>query len=399
MNIHEYQAKEIFKKYNINVPQGFLIADEPKELNIEQIKHSLEALGSKVFAVKAQIHAGGRGKAGGVKIAKSADDAIEKIKGILGHNLVTHQTTKEGQLVRKVYIEAGQNIKKEYYLSLVIDRSSQKIVIIASSEGGIDIEEVAEKHPEKIVKVYIDPQTGISDFHGRKIGFKLEFSTEQLKKFLPIINALYKLFIEKDAAQIEVNPLMEDDKGNFIALDGKINFDDNALFKHKEIAALRDIYEEDPQEIEASKFGLNYVKMDGVIGCMVNGAGLAMATMDIIQYYGSSPANFLDVGGGATLEQVTEAFKLIMADNKVKGILINIFGGIMRCDIIAQGVIDAAKDMKLNINIPIVVRLVGTNYKEGRALIANSGLNITSAEELGEAAEKIVQMVRAAENK
>jgi succinyl-CoA synthetase beta subunit len=389
MDIHEYQAKEILKSFKVPAPDGFLVVEGSTE---DYIENNLKILGANVFAIKAQIHAGGRGKAGGVKIVKSRQEATIEANKMLGKTLVTHQTGPSGQKVRRVYIEPGQSIKKEYYLSLVVDRETSKIVIIGSSEGGMDIEEVAQTTPEKIKKVYVDITIGISDFHARKLGFSLGMNNDQVKKIIPIVRNLYKAFVEKDASQIEINPLIENSNGDFIALDAKINFDDNALYRQKDILSLRDTDEEEKLEIEASKYNLNYIKMDGEIGCMVNGAGLAMATMDIIKYYGSSPANFLDVGGGATLEQVYNAFKIISADEKVKGILVNIFGGIMRCDIIAEGIVTAAKE--IGIKFPLVVRLVGTNYEQGRDIIEKSGLNITMAEELGEAAQKIVELTK-----
>ncbi len=388
MNIHEYQAKEIFKKYHIPVPEGYVAFDVAEAISGAK---KLEASGNKVFVVKAQIHAGGRGKAGGVKVVKSIAEVEEKAKQILGSTLVTHQTTKEGREVKRLYIEAGSNIKKEYYLSAVMDRSSKTVVLMASSEGGVDIEEVAANTPEKIITVKVDQASGIQGFHARKLGFALGFEGELLKKFTKIIFSLYQAFIETDGSQIEINPLVETIEGDIIALDAKYNFDDNAIYRHPEIRQLRDLGEEEPLEIEASKYDLSYIKMDGKIGCMVNGAGLAMATMDIIQLYGSSPANFLDVGGGATREKVTAAFKIILSDKNVKGILVNIFGGIMRCDIIANGILEAAKEV--NLNIPLVVRLEGTNVELGKEILAKSGLAIISANDLADAAEKIVAAV------
>jgi succinyl-CoA synthetase beta subunit len=354
---------------------------------------SLEAAGNKVFVVKAQIHAGGRGKAGGVKVVKSVEEVREKAAQILGMKLVTHQTGAEGKIVKRLYIEAGSNIKKEYYLSAVVDRKSKAVVFMASSEGGVEIEEVAEKHPEKIISVKVDIACGIQACHARKLGFALGLKGEVLKKFSQLVFALYRAFVENDCSHIEINPLVETMEGDIIALDAKINFDDNSLFRHEEIKALRDFDEEEKLEIEASNYDLNYVKMDGQIGCMVNGAGLAMATMDIIKLYGSSPANFLDVGGGATREKVTAAFKIILSDSNVKGILVNIFGGIMRCDIIANGILEAAKEV--NLNVPLVVRLEGTNVDLGKEILAKSGLAIIAANDLGDAAEKIVKAVGA----
>lgn len=388
MNIHEYQAKEILRKFGIPTPEGYPAFSVPEAVDVAK---QLEAAGQKVFVVKAQIHAGGRGKAGGVKVVKTIDEVREKATEILGKILVTHQTGPEGREVRRLYVEAGSNIKKEYYLSVVMDRATKTIVFMASTEGGVDIEEVAEKTPEKIITVKVDKACGIQGFHARKLGFALGFKGELLKKFTKIIFALYKAFNKTDAAQIEINPLVETAEGEIIALDAKYNFDDNALYRHPEIRELRDLDEEDPLEVEASKYDLNYVKMDGRIGCMVNGAGLAMATMDIIKLYGSSPANFLDVGGGATKEKVTAAFKIILSDKNVKGILVNIFGGIMRCDIIANGILEAAKEV--NLSIPLVVRLEGTNVELGKEILAKSGLEIISADDLGDAAQKIVAAV------
>jgi succinyl-CoA synthetase beta subunit len=390
MNIHEYQAKSLLKKFAVAVPEGhpaFSISEA-----VEAAK-SLEAAGNKVFVVKAQIHAGGRGKAGGVKVVKSVEEVREKAAQILGMKLVTHQTGAEGKIVKRLYIEAGSNIKKEYYLSAVVDRKSKAVVFMASSEGGVEIEEVAEKHPEKIISVKVDIACGIQACHARKLGFALGLKGEVLKKFSQLVFALYRAFVENDCSQIEINPLVETMEGDIIALDAKINFDDNSLFRHEEIKALRDFDEEEKLEIEASNYDLNYVKMDGQIGCMVNGAGLAMATMDIIKLYGSSPANFLDVGGGATREKVTAAFKIILSDSNVKGILVNIFGGIMRCDIIANGILEAAKEV--NLNVPLVVRLEGTNVDLGKEILAKSGLAIIAANDLGDAAEKIVKAVGA----
>lgn len=392
MNIHEYQAKSLLKKFGVAVPEGHPAFSVPDA--VEAAK-ALEAAGNKVFVVKAQIHAGGRGKAGGVKVVKSTDEVKDKAAQMLGMTLVTHQTGPEGKVVKRLYIEAGSNIKKEYYLSLVVDRKSKAVVFMASTEGGVDIEEVAEKHPEKLISVKVDVASGIQACHARKLGFALGFKGETLKKFSKLIFSLYQAFNETDASQIEINPLVETVEGDIIALDAKINFDDNALHRHDDIKSLRDLDEEEPLEIEASKYDLNYVKMDGKIGCMVNGAGLAMATMDIIQLYGSSPANFLDVGGGATREKVTAAFKIILSDPNVKGILVNIFGGIMRCDIIANGIIEAAKEV--NLSVPLVVRLEGTNVDLGKEILAKSGVAVIPANDLADAAEKIVKAVKALE--
>jgi succinyl-CoA synthetase beta subunit len=389
MNIHEYQAKEILKKFGIPTPEGYPAFSVPEAVSVAK---QLEANGNKIFVVKAQIHAGGRGKAGGVKVVKSTEEVKEKAAEILGKTLVTHQTGPEGKEVKRLYIESGSNIKKEYYLSAVMDRVNKTVVFMASTEGGMDIEEVAEKTPEKIITIAIDIASGIQGFHARRLGFALGFKGDLLKKFNKVIFSLYKAFNETDAAQIEINPLVETNEGEIIALDAKYNFDDNALYRHPDIRELRDLDEEDPLEVEASNYDLNYVKMDGKIGCMVNGAGLAMATMDIIKLYGSSPANFLDVGGGATKEKVTAAFKIILSDPNVKGILVNIFGGIMRCDIIANGILEAAKEV--NLSIPLVVRLEGTNVDLGKEILAKSGLKIISADDLADAAKKIVEAVK-----
>jgi len=389
MNIHEYQAKALLKQFSVAVPEGHPAFTVPEA--VEGAKQ-LQSAGHKVFVVKAQIHAGGRGKAGGVKVVKSIEEVREKASQILGKVLVTHQTGPEGKEVKRLYIEAGSNIKKEYYLSAVVDRKTKTVVFMASTEGGVEIEEVAISHPDKIVSVAIDPATGIQSCHARKLGFALGFKGDILKKFNNLVFNLYKAFVTTDASQIEINPLVETVEGDIIALDAKINFDDNALHRHDDIKSLHDLDEEEPLEIEASKYDLNYIKMDGQIGCMVNGAGLAMATMDIIKLYGSSPANFLDVGGGATREKVTAAFKIILSDSNVKGILVNIFGGIMRCDIIANGIIEAAKEVSLS--VPLVVRLEGTNVDLGKEILAKSGLAIIPANDLSDAAEKIVKAVK-----
>ncbi|MFT6332299.1 MAG: succinyl-CoA synthetase beta subunit [Lentimonas sp.] len=389
MNIHEYQAKEVLKKYGVPVPEGYSAFNVPEAVDAAK---QLQTNGHKIFVVKAQIHAGGRGKAGGVKVTKSIDEAREKATEILGKTLITHQTGPEGKEVKRLYVEAGSNIKKEYYLSAVMDRATNSVVFMASTEGGMDIEEVAAETPEKIITVVVDIAAGVQGFHARKLGFALGLKGDLLKKFVKIIFSLYKAFVETDGSQIEINPLVETVEGDIIALDAKYNFDDNALYRHPAIRELRDLEEEDPLEVEASKYDLNYVKMDGKIGCMVNGAGLAMATMDIIKLFGSSPANFLDVGGGATKEKVTEAFKIILSDPNVEGILVNIFGGIMRCDIIANGILEAAKEV--NLSVPLVVRLEGTNVDLGKAILAKSDLAIISADDLGDAARKIVAAVK-----
>lgn len=384
MNIHEYQAKEILKQFGVPVPNGY-VAFEPQEVDAVVAK-----LKSKILVVKAQIHAGGRGKAGGVKIAKSQTEAIEQAKNMFGMTLVTHQTGPEGQKVRRVYVEEGSNIEKEYYLSLVIDRSTSSLTFIASTEGGVDIEEVAEHNPDQIVKLSI--KDDLWPFHARKLGFRLGFRGDKLKKFSEILPKIFEAFIKTDASQLEINPFVLTAEGDFIALDAKLNFDDNALFRQKAIAEMQDQDEEEPLELRAKQSELNYVKMDGEIGCMVNGAGLAMATMDIIKLYGAEPANFLDVGGGATQERVAEAFKIILSDSNVKALLINIFGGIMRCDIIANGIIEAAK--QVGVNVPVIVRLAGTNFELGKKLLDESGLAIIAASDLADAAQKAVLSIR-----
>ncbi|MCE2993460.1 MAG: ADP-forming succinate--CoA ligase subunit beta [Alphaproteobacteria bacterium] len=383
MNIHEYQAKAVLSAYGVAVPSG-KVAFSP-----EEAESAAKELKSPVLVVKAQIHAGGRGKAGGVKLVKSPEAAAEATRELLGKILVTHQTGPEGKEVRKVYVESGSNIKKEYYLSAVLDRDVSGITFIASTEGGMEIEEVAHNTPEKIIRVSVDPTIGLQGFHKRKLAFGLGLQDAQIKSFSKVVQGVYDAFVDKDAAQVEINPLIETAEGDFMALDAKINFDSNALYRHPDIQALRDEFEEDPLEIEASRHDLNYIKMDGTIGCMVNGAGLAMATMDIIKLYGSSPANFLDVGGGATKEKVKEAFKIILSDKNVKGILVNIFGGIMRCDIIADGIINAAKE--IGIKVPVVVRLAGTNADIGKKMLNESGLTLIAANDLDDAAEKIVK--------
>ncbi|MGX6960448.1 MAG: ADP-forming succinate--CoA ligase subunit beta [Rickettsia endosymbiont of Pentastiridius leporinus] len=385
MNIHEYQAKEILRKYGVPTSTGIVITDT------ESINASIDKLDAKLYVVKAQIHAGGRGKAGGVKVVKSKEEAKKVAHDMFGINLITHQTGPNGQKVNRLYIESGSDILKEYYFSIVFDRSASCITIIASTEGGVDIEEVAEKTPEKIVKFSVDPATGLQNFHMQGIAYELGFKGDQIKQMKDIVKATYTAFVETDAAQIEINPLIVKTDGDLQALDAKITFDDNALFKHPNIMALRDQDEEDPLETRAADAGLSYVKMDGNIGCMVNGAGLAMATMDIIKLYGASPANFLDVGGGADRERVKEALKIILSDQEVQGILVNIFGGIMRCDIIAEGIIAAAKE--IGIKVPLVVRLAGTNVEKGKEILSNSGLEIIPANDLADAASKIVEAI------
>lgn len=386
MNIHEYQAKMILAKYGVPVSKGF------PAFTAEEAKIVAQKLGGPIWVVKAQIHAGGRGKAGGVKVVKSVSDVFDKSKELLGKVLVTHQTGPEGKEVKRLYIEEGSDIKKEYYLSVLVDRATGRIAIVGSSEGGVNIEEVAEKTPEKIITISIDPATGLQGYHVRKLGYGMNMNSAQIKNLMKVVPKLYEAFIATDASQIEINPLAEVANGDIIALDAKINFDDNALFRHPDIQELRDEDEEEPLERRAAKAELSYVKMNGTIGCMVNGAGLAMSTMDIIKLNGAEPANFLDVGGGATRERVTEAFKIILSDPAVKGILVNIFGGIMRCDVIADGVVAAAKDLKLN--VPLVVRLEGTNVEKGKEILAKSGLKIISADNLGDAAKKIVSAVK-----
>jgi succinyl-CoA synthetase beta subunit len=386
MNIHEYQAKSVLAKFGVSVPRGG-VAYTPAEA--EQVAQSL---GGSLWVVKAQIHAGGRGKAGGVKLAKSLDEVKRLTKEMLGMILVTHQTGPEGKEVKRVYIEEGSDIGSELYLSVVLDREFSAITFIGCKEGGVDIEEVAHKTPEKIITVPVDPAAGIQAYHARKLAFGMQIPAELHGDFQKMVFGFYDAFLKTDASQVEINPLVITKGNKLIALDAKFNFDDNALFRQTEIAEMRDESEEDPLELQAAKFGLSYVKMDGNIGCMVNGAGLAMATMDIIKLYGGEPANFLDVGGGASKEKVTEAFKLILSDPNVEGILVNIFGGIMRCDIIAEGIISAAREVSLN--VPLVVRLAGTNVELGKKMLATSGLAILAADDLADAADKITGAVK-----
>jgi len=390
MNIHEYQAKEILAKYGVAVPKS-KIAFTPAEAEEASKEFLGEGKGS-VCVVKAQIHAGGRGKAGGVKLAKSHAEVGEIAKELLGKVLVTHQTGPQGKEVKKVLVEQGCQIERELYLGLVVDRSTNKVVFMASTEGGMEIEEVAAKTPEKIIKEFVDPAVGLIPFQGRKIAFKLGIDKKLVNKAVKFMTGLYNAFICSDCSMAEINPLVVTKDGDIMALDAKISFDDNALFRHKDIEGMRDLDEEDPKEVAASRFNLNYISLDGSIGCMVNGAGLAMATMDMIKLSGGSPANFLDVGGGAGKEQVTAAFKLIMSDENVKALLVNIFGGIMRCDIIAEGIIAAAKDV--GVKVPLVVRLQGTNVEQGRKLLAESGLNIITADKMDEAAQKAVAAIK-----
>jgi succinyl-CoA synthetase beta subunit len=388
MNIHEYQAKEVLRGFGVAVPKGGVAYTPDEAVKVA------EELGGPVWVVKSQIHAGGRGKGGGVKLAKSVDEVKQLADEMIGMTLVTHQTGPEGKEVGRVYVEDGCDIARELYLGLLIDRVTSRVTIMASTEGGMEIEEVAAKTPEKILKVAIDPACGMQAFHARKIAFGLGLEGNQIKSAVKFLMAMYKAFEQLDASIVEINPLVVTGAGDIIALDAKMNFDDNALFRHKGIAELRDESEEDPTELEAAKFDLNYVKLDGNIGCMVNGAGLAMATMDIIKLYGGEPANFLDVGGGASRERVTAAFKLILSDPNVEGLLVNIFGGIMRCDVIAEGVVAAAREISLT--VPLVVRLAGTNVELGKKILEESGLPIIAADDLGDAAEKAVKAVKEA---
>ena len=386
MNIHEFQAKEILKRFGVAVPRG-IVATTP-----EQAKAAAQELGGGVSVVKAQIHAGGRGKGGGVKVVRSPDEAAAKARDMLGKNLVTHQTGPEGRQVRRVLVEQGVNIERELYLAMVLDRAQSRVTVICSSEGGVEIEEVATKHPEKILKETIDPVIGLAPFQCRRLAFALGIPPELTGKAVAVMQGLYRAFDECDASLAEINPLIVTREGQVMALDAKMNFDSNAFFRQKEIVALRDLDEENPREVEASKYDLSYISLDGNIACMVNGAGLAMATMDIIKLCGGEPANFLDVGGGANKEKVAQAFRILLADARVRGVLINIFGGIMRCDVLAQGVVDAARE--LNVRVPLVVRMEGTNVEIGKKILADSGLAIISAETMADAAEKIVKAVK-----
>ncbi|MHA7836994.1 MAG: ADP-forming succinate--CoA ligase subunit beta [bacterium] len=388
MNVHEYQAKALFREYGVAVPAGEL-ATTP-----EEAERAARNLGTPVVVVKAQVHAGGRGKGGGVKLAKSPADAKKAASEILGMTLHTPQTPPEGKLVRKVYVEAGSNIEKEYYLAILFDRAAEKFAVVASTEGGMEIEEVAEKTPEKILTQLVDPNVGLREYQARDLGFRLGLTADQVKKFVVFVTGLFRVFLEKDCSQVEINPLVLTAEGDLFALDGKLNFDDNALYRHPEIVELRDPEEEDERERAAKEIDLAYVGLDGSIGCMVNGAGLAMATLDMIHYCGGTPANFLDAGGGADKEKVKEAFKLILRDENVEAILVNIFGGIVRCDLIAEGVVAAAAD--LGVSVPLVVRLQGTKSVEGRQILAESDLNITPAETLKEAGELAVAAVKGA---
>jgi len=386
MNIHEHQAKEILKKYGAIVPAGFF------STSVDDLIEKAKNLKTEKYVLKAQIHAGGRGKAGGVKILNTLEELKNSANELLGKTLVTHQTGPEGREVKRLYVEESSNIEKEFYLSCLVDRASSKIAFISSDQGGMDIEEVASSNPEKIITTKVDIADEISDADCESVIKIFDLNSDAKDQAILLIKSIYKMFISTDANMVEVNPLILTKEGKIVCLDAKVNFDSNALFRHPEILELRDLNEEDPAEIEASKFDLAYIKLDGSIGCMVNGAGLAMATMDIIKMYGEEPANFLDVGGGASKEKVSAAFKIILSDKNVKGILINIFGGIMRCDVLAQGVVDAAKE--INISVPLVVRLAGTNFKEGKEILDNSGLKLISAENLDDAAKKIVGAIK-----
>jgi succinyl-CoA synthetase beta subunit len=388
MNIHEYQAKELLRGFGLPVPRGF------PAFAVDEAVKAAQQLGGPVWVVKAQIHAGGRGKAGGVKVVKSIDDVRNEAQRILGSTLVTHQTGPQGKEVRRLYIEEGSAIDREFYLSMLVDRESSRIAFVVSTEGGMDIEEVARTQPEKILTFTIDPAVNICPFHVRLVARALGLSGDQAKQLSPLLTDLHRAFVSKDMSLLEINPLVLTKDGKIVCLDAKVGFDDNALYRHEDVAVLRDETEEDEKEIEASKYDLNYVALDGTIGCMVNGAGLAMATMDIIKLYGETPANFLDVGGSATADKVTAAFKIITSDPNVKGILVNIFGGIMKCDVIAQGVVAAVKEVGLK--VPLVVRLEGTNVDLGKKIVADSKLNVTSADDLDDAAQKIVKAVRKA---
>lgn len=386
MNIHEYQGKELLRKYGVSVPNGKVA------FSVEEAVEAAKELGSDVNVVKAQIHAGGRGKAGGVKVAKNLDEVRTYADEILGKTLVTHQTGPEGKEVKRLLIEEGCDIKKEYYVGLVLDRATSRVVMMASEEGGTEIEEVAEKTPEKIFKEFIDPAVGMQGYQARRLAFNINIPKELVGQAVKFMLGLYKVFTEKDCSIAEINPLVTTGDGNVMALDAKLNFDSNALYRQKDVLEFRDLDEEDAKEIEASKHDLSYIALDGNIGCMVNGAGLAMATMDIIKHYKGDPANFLDVGGGATAEKVTEAFKIILSDEHVKGIYVNIFGGIMKCDVIAEGVVEATK--QIGLEIPLVVRLEGTNVGRGKEILEQSGLNITAADSMADGAQKIVSLVK-----
>ncbi|HJV91344.1 MAG TPA: ADP-forming succinate--CoA ligase subunit beta [Holophagaceae bacterium] len=385
MNIHEYQAKELLRQYKVATPNGRVAQDA------EEARQITKEFGGQ-SVVKAQIHAGGRGKGGGVKFATDPDKAAELFKAMMGMQLVTKQTGPEGRKVRTVFISDPVDIARELYLAFLVDRATSRVTVMASTEGGVEIEEVAEKTPEKIVKVIVDPALGLAGYQARKIAFALGFSGDAFKKCVVFLQNMYRLFVEKDCSMVEVNPLVETKQGDVIALDAKIGFDDNGLFRHPDVLAYRDLNEEAEEEIEASKFNLNFIKLDGNIGCMVNGAGLAMGTMDIIKYHGGSPANFLDVGGGATEEAVKNAFRIILQDTAVKAVLVNIFGGIMRCDVVAKGIVNAAKE--IGISVPVVVRLEGTNVEEGKKILAESGYNLIVGNDIKDAAEKVVASIK-----
>jgi succinyl-CoA synthetase beta subunit len=388
MNVHEYQAKAILRNFGVPVPEGHVV------YNSNSARDWAKRLGEGPWAVKAQIHAGGRGKGGGVKIATTADEVKQFARDMFGMTLITHQTGPEGKIVKRVLLEKGCDIADEFYLSLLVDRDTDRVTLMASAEGGVNIEEVAANTPEKIFFESIDPTVGLTAFQARKIAFKLGFEITQVKQAVPLFMNLYRAFIGADCSLLEINPLVLTGEGKLLCLDAKLNIDDNAMFRHMRIRDLRDYDEEDANEIEASQYDLSYIALDGNIGCLVNGAGLAMATMDIIKHSGGEPANFLDVGGGATIERVTEAFKIILSDDKVEGILVNIFGGIMKCDVIATGIIEAAK--QIGVEVPLVVRLEGTNVEKGKKMLAESGLNIIAADGMADAAEKIVAAVAAA---
>ncbi|HEC32181.1 MAG TPA: ADP-forming succinate--CoA ligase subunit beta [Deltaproteobacteria bacterium] len=386
MKIHEYQAKELFDRFEVPIPRGSVA------FSVDEAVKVAESLGKFPVVIKAQIHAGGRGKGGGVKLANSIEEVKQVADEILGMTLVTHQTGPEGKVVRKILVEEGLDIDKELYLSIIPDRSTAKVVIMASEAGGMDIEEVAAKTPEKIIKVWVDPGFGIQPYHAREVAFRLNVGPELVKQFAVIIPRLYRLFFDYDCSLVEINPLIITKDKKLIALDAKINFDDNALYRHKDILEYRDLDEEDPLEVEASKYNLNYIRLDGNIGNMVNGAGLAMATMDVIKRAGGEPANFLDVGGGASAEMVENGFRIILSDEKVKAVLINIFGGILRCDVLAKGVVEATK--KVEVKVPVVIRMEGTNVEEGRRILQESGLNLIVAKDIKDAAEKISSIVK-----
>jgi succinyl-CoA synthetase beta subunit len=388
MNLHEYQAKEVLRRFGVVIQEGH-VASTPEEADA-----AARTLKAPLLVVKAQVHAGGRGKAGGVKLVKSPQEAAQVARNLLGKVLVTHQTGPQGKLVQKVYVAIAPDIKRELYVSVLIDRAAGRPSFLASTEGGVDIEAVAAKTPEKIIREPIDPAVGMQPYQARKLAYALGLGGELLQPTVAFLLGLYRAFVETDASLIEINPLVVTGDKRVLALDAKMSLDDNALFRHKDIQAMRDLNEEDPREVEASKFGLNYIGLDGNIACMVNGAGLAMATMDIIKFYGGSPANFLDVGGGATTEQVTEAFKILCADKNVRGILVNIFGGIMKCDVIANGILTAVK--QVDVRVPLVVRLEGTNVELGKKILKESGLAVIAADSMADAAQKIVQAAKAA---